>query len=613
MRKWLVWMVALCMALALPVRAEEADFYGALLERMDALSLLRTEEEGICSGAREEHGSFTLSYMDALQTQGTYDLQSFRAQLAERGRQMEAVAGKLKEQIDALAAVTVADAVQRGALEACREYAGDALSVANDFLAVNAFHQAQYDASAPLDELTTQGALENQFTTARAWEKASAEVSESFSALSAPAFLDQIWRQYCHQVQLFATMCMLQREGIGYGDTLRLYSASQLLTREYSAMAKYELSMYDLIYREYAQMEARLQFLSGTMEPEIVGACKNPMMTGFSWQQVTPEVILDYEMADSVYPNLYHSMDSVVNLIAHTRHGTRDLLVTAQVGDFTQQYRQKVTVGADLTRLAIKPAVLANLPDMTAARDTQLSFTVTDARSGELLVQESHPMKVYSLYDFGLYDNEFGLANYDDILAWTTPESDGVLKVRRQAITWMDEHNLFIDSLIGYQNPSGLPDDQVYLISRAQAIALQGAISDLGVRYNMGAFSLNSFQRILMPDAVVENRSGVCVETAVLLASALQSAKMHAMILFIPGHAQVALETWRGSAQYFLLETTMLPFADSEDSFNAFCRYLTQDEWNAYLQDCASRGVAYVVDCNLMEIFDYQGLFKGMS
>ena len=124
----------------------------------------------------------------------------------------------------------------------------------------------------------------------------------------------------------------------------------------------------------------------------------------------------------------------------------------------------------------------------------------------------------------------------------------------------------------------------------------------------LGAMTL-TFSACSSDDAVVENQSGVCVETAVLLASALQSAKMHAMILFIPGHSQVALETWRGSAQYFLLETTMLPFEDSEASFNSFCQLLSQKEWEAYLEDCANRGVAYVVDCTLVNIFDYQGLF----
>ena len=43
------------------------------------------------------------------------------------------------------------------------------------------------------------------------------------------------------------------------------------------------------------------------------------------------------------------------------------------------------------------------------------------------------------------------------------------------------------------------------------------------------------------------------------------------MIIITPGHAQVALETWEGSGEYYLLETTKLPFTAQEADINAFC------------------------------------------
>ena len=70
---------------------------------------------------------------------------------------------------------------------------------------------------------------------------------------------------------------------------------------------------------------------------------------------------------------------------------------------------------------------------------------------------------------------------------------------------------------------------------------------------------------MLTPDALIQSRSGICIETALLMASALQSAQMHAMIIITPGHAQVALETWENSGTYYLLETTMLPYNATEE------------------------------------------------
>ena len=102
-------------------------------------------------------------------------------------------------------------------------------------------------------------------------------------------------------------------------------------------------------------------------------------------------------------------------------------------------------------------------------------------------------------------------------------------------------------------------------------MAIQGAISDIGVRYNMGPYSFGGSQRVLTPDAVIQSRSGICIETALLMASALQSAQMHAMIIITPGHAQVALETWENSGTYYLLETTMLPYNATEEGNDALC------------------------------------------
>ena len=609
-RMCLILALALMLGLAMPARGE--GFYDALLEQVEELSTLTGEASEICAGALEELDAFTASYRDALDNLGSYDLQGFRAQLKQRGEAMDGVAGRLSVLSEGLSLMSGADDNQRLALEVCREYADGALAAVNSFRRTNAFHQAQYAASEPLDSVSADAARNGwsvgEFAVARAWEQAAWQVTEGFAAMTAPAWLDQAWKAYRRQVGLFSEMCRLQREGVGYGDVMELYSASQLLAREYDVMAKYEFGLYTLYRQEYAQVGARLGFLAGNLEPSLRQACASGGEADYAWRDRPGKLSLDYQMTDAVYPNLYHTMDSVTNLVVHTDWGQRDIVVTAEIVGFTQEYRQKLTVDADLTRLAIKPPMLTEMPSLFNTRDTQLIFTVTDAATGELLVQESQPVKLHSQFDYDLRDNEFGTVLYYDILSWLTPESEGVLKVRREAIRWL-EGRTDMKTLAGYQNVLGVDDDKLYINTQLQAIGLQGAISDLGVRYNWGAYSLNSFQRVLTPDAVIDSESGICIETSILLASALKSTGMHALILFIPGHAQVALETWRNSHEYFLLETTKLPFSDSEDDISAYCSYLTQAQWSAYLERCAQQGVAYVVDCDLLDQFGYQGMY----
>ena len=135
----------------------------------------------------------------------------------------------------------------------------------------------------------------------------------------------------------------------------------------------------------------------------------------------------------------------------------------------------------------------------------------------------------------------------------------------------------------------------------------------MGVRYNMGPYSLNATQRVLMPDAVLASQSGICIETAVLMASVLQSADMHPMIVFTPGHAQVAVESWSGSGQYFLIETTNLPFDASVDDMNTLTALYSSEDWTEYLSQSSQKaqqsgGMVYIVDCDLAKILNIKGL-----
>lgn len=101
-----------------------------------------------------------------------------------------------------------------------------------------------------------------------------------------------------------------------------------------------------------------------------------------------------------------------------------------------------------------------------------------------------------------------------------TPETDGILQVRRNAVSWLEQSfGTEYGMLPGYQPAYGFTSDQGAYITYYQVAAIQSAISNMGVRYNMGPYSFSASQRVLMPDAVLENGSGICIETAVLMAS----------------------------------------------------------------------------------------------
>jgi len=140
---------------------------------------------------------------------------------------------------------------------------------------------------------------------------------------------------------------------------------------------------------------------------------------------------------------------------------------------------------------------------------------------------------------------------------------------------------------------------------------------DMGVRYNIDTFSYDAAsQHILLPEEVLQKRSGLCIETSLTVASALQSAGMHAFLVLPTGHAQVAVEIWNdgseGTGEYFLIETTALSSDNNNRGIyieyaNALCEndpdslrtdypisYYSAAEWAQYISDSQ----AYVIDCN---------------
>lgn len=346
---------------------------------------------------------------------------------------------------------------------------------------------------------------------------------------------------------------------------------------------------------------------------EILAACEGGKDVG-AYDAQAPIVFSDYSTVEEIFPNLYPSMDSAINLLLYTDKGYTDVMVTAEIAGFTQKYEQKVTLTPEMTYLMIKPPVLTDMPDLSTTKDTQMTLRVENTITGEAIIQETKNIELHSAYDYKNYSDEFGIIQNDNILAWMTPETDGILQVRRNAVSWLEQSfGTEYGMLRGISRRTALHPTKARTSRIIRWRRYRGAISSMGVRYNMGPYSFSASQRVLMPDAVLENGSGICIETAVLMASVLESASMHAMIVFTPGHAQTAVETWSGSGQYFLIETTMQPFTATQDALQSLIQPLSAEEWANYLYNKEqeaqqSGGMVYVVDCDLAPVLNIQGL-----
>ena len=542
-----------------PYAQAEAAATASLDEQLSAL-------HGICAGMATATAEFSAAYRESMEQADT----SYTSAMLDYVALCEQRLGDV--QTIQAAAQTENDGRREILLQVC--------DVVESMLQ---FYTGYYHSSDPLMEYqqqAAQGAFSDGASALDGMYVAMGKVKENYQAVACPRGMEQFWPLYISQIDAFREKLYADYVALTRDDALMQFSSEMLIQRQPYLLWHYEEVMYAIMQQQFQNAAAMLE------------------------GNVPSGVQLEYAMATEAFPNLYPSMDSVVNLAAYTFGGTKDILVEVQIDGFSQTYRQKLSITPEISYLMIKPPVASAVGSLSSERETQLNLQVTDLESGALLVAESRTITLHSIYDFTLWSDEFGIIEPYNILAWMRPDAEQILNLRRNAIDWLSEAaGEGYNTLPGYQlvfpGETG-PEETTYL----QAVAIQGALSDLGVRYNMGPYSFGAFQRVLTPDKVIESRSGICIETAILTASALQSANMHAMVLILPGHAQVALETWRDSGQYFLLETTTLPLSTSEEDLNAFCTLLTSDEWREYLQN----KVTYVIDCDLAKVLNIKGL-----
>lgn len=561
----------------------------------------------------DDSAAFVKGYSDATMAGLDYDATAFVNQVSENRDSVADSVDEVKKLMKDVGKIKKSETDEvTMTVDAAEEYFERLLSCLSDLDSIMTFYLDENKAMDPVLYYNVDDYGDDSLAMIDGLYVALDDTITNFKALtSCPEYMQESFDIYIDKVAIYLKMLESWYYGISLADPLREQSGYQLYDRQNIEVLKYEVELYELIDLQYEKVGERLSGSIRTLQDEILKNCdvldkadEEMPDIDYIYLDAEPEVTIDYQTVDTIYPSLYGAMDYVIDLTATAENGEVEVLVTAGIQGFTQEYQQKATVTEQVTKLLIKPVILTEQLDLGSAKDALLNFSVTESESGKVLIQESITINLMSIYDFMLSNDEFGRVSRENVLAWMTPESEGILELRRNAISWLDTWSGgSINSLIGYQD-YGLFDDPA-LNTYIQIVGIQAAISEMGVRYNMGAYSLSEGvnQRVLLPDDVLSSKSGICIETSILFATAIQSADMHSMIIFSPGHAQVAVETGYGSGSYYLVETTMLPFYGTDEEMTSLITEYTSEEWAAFLEDPwgDGSGAAYVVDCDLLQ------------
>ena len=423
-----------------------------------------------------------------------------------------------------------------------------------------------------------------------------------------PSCLRADWEQFKKTVSIYETIIDKIDTAVYLEDWLRYYSGMLLCNRFSTAVNSDMQELLEDVQGEMDFADKQEDYAERLVEEirKCAGMDKEKRERYSFANRCTNEVLLEYEAVDTIYPTLYNTYNSFAIIKAGCISGTHKITVEAEIPGYTQKYRQSFTLDASYATIRIKPPIVTDSLNLSSAKNAQLVLSVYEQDGFTLIETQTFPIKLKSRNDFEWMSDVYGLSTMDNILCYLTPESSAITLLKRTAI---DEISAMtggqMESFPGYQGSQW----NHYVITYLQAAGVMRALNVLGVRYNMDAFSIsNSNQHILLPDEVLESRSGLCIETSLVVASALQSANMHTFLIFPPGHAQVAVETWSGSGEYFLIETTAL--SDKQNSRDIFVAgannllnlktpagsisYYDESEWKAYLE----QEVEYIIDCD---------------
>lgn len=225
--------------------------------------------------------------------------------------------------------------------------------------------------------------------------------------------------------------------------------------------------------------------------------------------------------------------------------------ISVEIPKITEKETRQVEIGPEETTEEFKPPILTSAyGPLDKAQDKNINIKVVDEQGNEI-VNTSQKITLLSRNDM-IWVSEDGTNNQKYIAHWVTPDNKEVKELVRVAAEYNQQ---FCDShaMVGYQG-----GETLVLCQLASIFAAMRDHYQIAYISSPESYTTSNAQSIKLPEEVIMENSGLCIETVVTVAAALENLGMEPVIILIPGHAWVAVRTAPGSPNYFHLETTML-------------------------------------------------------
>ncbi|HEV2471567.1 MAG TPA: hypothetical protein VGT44_20520 [Ktedonobacteraceae bacterium] len=246
------------------------------------------------------------------------------------------------------------------------------------------------------------------------------------------------------------------------------------------------------------------------------------------------------EVFSAYYP-FYLSTHTAQFFVSYSSDSLLTLIINASVVGFTQLETHTVNATTVTQQKGFIPTLLNSaVRSQVADTHTSLSVRVTDTR-GKLYYTNDSPLLLHSHRLM-----QWVAANRLKIAAWVTPDDPAVKSLVAKAASLLpNEPGPAPVAMLGYANhaTARAVRDQVDAIFDAMSQDYHMHYSQAPVPYGGPGDTNISLQNIDLPAETLAQRSGMCIELTVLLASAVEQIGLHAEIVIIPGHAFLGVAT----------------------------------------------------------------------
>jgi hypothetical protein len=293
--------------------------------------------------------------------------------------------------------------------------------------------------------------------------------------------------------------------------------------------------LYQQAYALNGQSACGAEFTTWEINPQALAAGQNS----------PPELVTSF----------YSNLSSLLT-VRYRSTTPQQITLSVQIPNFSQEEPMALDATPGWKTQSFHPPMLPGMIDALAnvsSLESQVILRVRDA-SGKSC-EDSKPLRLLNSRAMSWLDPQ-GHDNADFLAGWVTPQDPAIRQLIARATQRLKNNPTLYSgttAMIGYNGTSQDVINQVNAIYDTLEQDYHLRYSSISIKYGQPAL-----QNIALPKDVLQSGLGICIETTVTMASAIESLNMRPFIYIIPGHAFLGVALGPDGNQRSFWETTFL-------------------------------------------------------